>query len=94
MGLDIGVVRISYLDRPKQTALEFARHLITYTCEADWQVSDGANVFAEYERDHLLALVESYVTANSLGPEAKRQVRSWVNSLPWNGDVVMLHFNW
>ena len=94
MGLDIGVVRISYLDRPKGSALEFARHLIASSCEADWQVADGANVFVEYERDNLLALVESHVTAKSLGPEAAAQVLSWVNNLPWNGDVVMLHFNW
>ena len=87
-------MRISYLERPNETALEFARHLIDYSWEADWQVSDGANVFVEYERDNLLDSVESYVTAKSLGPEAEIQVRSWVDGLPWNGDVVMLHFNW
>ena len=99
MGLDAGVVRISYLDGPKGAALQFARHLTIYSCDADWLVADAGNLFVEYERANLLGQVEAppsapYVCSEGLDGEGEAEVRSWVDSLAWDDEVVMLHFSW
>ncbi len=53
MGLDVGVVQIDYLDRPRGAAYRFAWHLAGEWDDDAWEVSSGENVFAEYDFNHL-----------------------------------------
>ena len=92
MGLDIGVVQINYLPRPDKPAYDFAWHLNINEDEADWNGS--TSTFVEYTREALLRQLDSYITENELTQSNIADLRSWVDGLPWKGDVVMLHLAW
>ena len=91
MSLDVGVVKIRYLDTPKGAAYRFAQHLSYSAYEADWEVSSGENTIVEYEHGHLLAVADEYATSQGLNSEDKAVVRNWVQGLPWEDGMVMLH---
>ncbi len=94
MGLDVGAVRIEYLNRPNGPAHEFLRYLIHNSHEADWGFSSSENVIAEYTRVGMLAQVDTCVEDGRLRPNDKALILNWVYGLPWNRDTVMLHFGW
>ena len=54
MGLDIGAVNINYLARPAGAAYRFAWHLAGEWDDQTWEVYSDANVFAEFDYDHLI----------------------------------------
>ena len=60
MSLDIGVVKIQYLNTPEGSAYRFAQHLSYNSYEADWEVSSGGNSIVEYERGHMLSTANEY----------------------------------
>ena len=94
MGLDIGVVKIDYLDRPSGAAYRFAWHLAGEWDDQTWEVYSGANVFAEYDHDHLTNRAQRFIASERLDSAEAHQVMSWVRNLPWRGSTVMLHLNW
>ena len=94
MGLDIGAVNINYLARPSGAAYRFAWHLAGQWDDQTWEVYSSANVFAEYEYDHLVRRAEEYISAEGLGSAEAHEVMRWVRNLPWRGSTVMLHMGW
>ena len=94
MGLDIGVVKIDYLDRPSGAAYRFAWHLAGEWDDETWEVYSSANVFAEYDHDHLTDRAHRFIASEGLAPAEADQVMGWVRNLPWRGSTVMLHLNW
>ena len=94
MGLDIGVVKIDYLDRPSGAAYRFAWNLAGEWDDETWEVYSSANVFAEYDYDHLIRRAEEYIASEGLGSTDAHQVMRWVRNLPWRGSTVMLHLGW
>ena len=94
MGLDIGVVKIDYLGQPGSAAYHFAWHLAREWDDECWQVSSGANVFIELGYDHMVERAVRYIASEGLGVSDAHQVMRWVRTLPWRGEVVMLHLGW
>ena len=94
MGLDIGVVNIDYLDRPSGAAYRFAWHLAGEWDDQTWEVYSGANVFAEYDYDHLTNRAQHFIESERLPSDEARQIMRWVRNLPWRGNSVMLHMGW
>ena len=94
MGLDIGVVRIRYLDRPSGAAYRFAWNLAGEWDYGSWQVSSGENSFMEFEYNHLINRAAEYVSAEGLGSNDAHHVMRWVRNLPWEGGTIMLHMGW
>ena len=94
MGLDVGVVRIEYLERPRGPAHKFLRYLIHHNYEADWGFSSNENVIVEYTRRNMLDQVDAFVELENLRPNDKALILNWVYGLLWNGDTIMLHFGW
>ena len=94
MGMDIGVVKIAYLERPEETAYDFARHLAAHSDEVEWSVFSEGNIFAELTRDTMISLMDGYVSDKKLDQEDAETVGKWINTLPWRDDVIMLHLNW
>ena len=93
MGLDVGVVKIQYLDRPEGAAYRFAWHLAGNCDEADWTVSSDGNTIIEYEHGHMLSVADEYTTSQGLSSEDKVLLYNWIGGLPWENDVVMLHLS-
>ena len=94
MGLDVGVVRIEYLDRPRSAAYGFVWHLAREWDDDCWQVSSGPNVFIEMGYDHMVERAARFISSEGLGATQAHHVMRWVRMLPWSGDVVMLHLGW
>ena len=94
MGLDVGAVQIDYMDRPSGAAYRFAWHLAGHCDDDAWQVFSGANVFTEYEHDHLLSVANDYIESEKLSVAQAAEVIVWVRGLPWRNGTVMLHLGW
>ena len=94
MRLDVGIVQIGYLDRPRGAAYRFARHLAGEWDDDSWEVSSGENVFPEYDYDHLLGRAYRFVVSDGLASAEAHQVMWWVRGLPWRGRTIMLHLGW
>ena len=94
MGLDIGAVNIDYLDRSSGAAYRFAWHLAGEWDDNTWEVYSNANVFAEYDYDHLTNRAQRFIETERLAFDEAHQVMRWVRNLPWRGSTVMLHLNW
>ena len=94
MGMDIGVVKIAYLDRPEKTAYDFARDLSLDADEADWNGSSPENTFVEFTRETMLSVLDGYAARNSLSQSDTARIRAWVDDLPWDNDTIMLHLGW
>ena len=82
MGLDVGVVRIDYLDRPEKATYDLLCHLSDNADEADWNASSAGNTFVEYTRDTLLAQANEFASKNKLTESEKDAIRNWIGGLP------------
>ncbi len=107
MGLDIGVVTIDYLDRPETPVKEFLFHLATdaflgcadeeYEEDTNdeeqyiWGGSWGGNTLVEFSRSYLNWKADRWVSNQSIGAEERITIRRWIDELPWENDMVMLH---
>ena len=96
MGLDVGVVRLRYLDRPPGAAYKFAWHLaeMAHWDDECWQVSSGENVFVEFDHDHMISRATEYIESDGLVSSDADQVMRWVRGLPWENGTIMLHLGW
>ena len=96
MGLDVGVIPspIKYLGRPEKDVYDFVWYLNLHTDDGNWNVYSEGNTIVEYERENMEGQMEEYIDANDLTKETIDKIRGWVSALPWNGNHIMLHFNW
>ena len=94
MALDVGVVQIDYLDRPRGAAYRFAWYLAGEWDNDAWEVSSGENVFAEFDYDHLTRQAYEFIISEGLVSVEARQIMRWVRNLPWRGRTIMLHLGW
>lgn len=93
MGLDIGIISIRYLSRPMGRAYDFAQELALQSLW-DGYMSGQGNSWAPFTRDGVMAHLETFSTKHGLSSQEQTEVREWVESLPWEGDLIELHFNW
>ncbi len=94
MGLDVGTVEIGYLARPDKPTYDFLWHLNLNADQADWNSSAAENTFVEFTRDNMLARMNEFAADGELTPTDVEGIRSWIDGLPWRGDVIMLHLSW
>jgi len=94
MGIDVGVVRISYLQRPAEPTYSFLGWLATHAGYDGWGGGWDENAFLEIDRRRLRARARAYAQQQGMSPDDLEQLLSWVRELPWDGGTIMLHFNW
>ncbi len=104
MGLDIGVVKIEYLERPDQPMYGFMQDLMA---EPDigidmddfdddfptWDATGEGNAFYEFERDALLRRADGWAVKKRIDAADRARLLQWVDDLPWRGEIIMLHLN-
>ena len=93
MGLDIGIISITYLDRPEGRAYDFAQELAESSALDGYMQGDG-NSWAPFTRGGVMRRLEEFSKRHSLSVQEQTEVRAWVESLPWDGDLIELHFSW
>ena len=94
MGLDVGIVSINYRNRPVAAAYDFAWHLNHNSDVGDWVVVADGNTFIELTHETMLEQERQFESENDLSLRDIEVVRSWVDNLPWNDGVIMLHLSW
>ena len=94
MGIDVGVVKISYLQRPEQPMYDFLWELAAEPHEGDWGGWWEGNVFTETTRTRMLSRAAVYAVNKDLSQNEVDKLLEWVENLPWNGDTIMLHLGW
>lgn len=94
MGLDIGVVKIEYLERPGEPIYDFLWRLAQDAQDEEWGGSWSGNAFAEIQQRRMLAKARAYAKEVGLTEAARDTLLAWVRALPWRRSWIMLHFNW
>jgi hypothetical protein len=94
MGIDVGVVKISYLDRPGEPTYGFLWWLAARGGWDGWGGGWDENAFVEIESKQLLSKARAYAREQSMEHEELEQLLAWVRGLPWDDSAIMLHFNW
>ena len=93
MGLDIGIISIAYLDSPQGRAYDFAMHL-AQDASGDGYMHGVGNSWAALDREEMMEEIEEFSAEHNLSDREQSEVRAWVESLPWHGDLIDLCFNW
>ena len=103
MGLDIGVVKIEYLERPGQPMYRFMQDLMAnpgigtdmdlFDDDSVWEAGGEGNAFYEIERDQLLRRADGWAVKNRIDAADRATLLQWVDDLPWRGDCIMLNLN-
>jgi hypothetical protein len=94
MGLDVGVVNITYLERPDEPIYDFLWAMASGQLGEDWGGGWEGNALVEYERENLIEKATEWADGQGLEAQERTQLLQWVDELPWDGDAVMLHLNW
>lgn len=94
MGLDIGIVRIEYLNRPMEPIYSFLSELAMDAGCDSWGGFWEGNAFVELMRRAMLSKARAYSRKQSLPKDDLDKLIAWVKGLPWDGNTIMLHLNW
>lgn len=84
MGLDVGIMTVRYLERPRGTVYEFAWELAHEASVNGYLHGDGNN-WGPFTQRQVLHMLDDFAEKRGLDPTAKAEVLAWVKSLPWDG---------
>ncbi len=93
MGLDIGTMSINYFERPRGITYRFAWEL-AHEASVYGTMSGEGNSLGYFTKPQVGRLLEEYTENENLNPQQTSEIWAWVESLPWDGDEIELHFNW
>ena len=93
MGLDIGIITTHYLERPRGIAYQFAWELAAEASTSGYMHGDD-NSYGPFTKRQIRRLLATFAEQKALNQEQTAEIQSWVNSLPWDGNNIELHFNW
>ena len=94
MGVDVGVVNITYLDRPKEPIYHFLWIIAQGGFDEDWGGGWSGNTFAEFKRESLTEGATRWADDKGLTPQERIDLFRWIEELPWTNNHIMLHLNW
>lgn len=107
MGLDIGIMRVTYLDRPSGSSYKFAWEMAVEASVNGYMHGEGNN-WGAFTQRQVLELLENFDETEDLSDSEKQKIHDWLKSLPWDGwqdgfdpeetdedgGLIELHFNW
>ena len=93
MGLDVGIMSVQVLDRPRGNSYRFAWELAHEAASLGVMSGEG-NCLGYFTRNEVRRLVVEFARQNGLTREQRAEVWAWVESLPWDGHEIELHFSY
>ena len=84
MGLDIGIMKVEYLPRPKGVIYDFAWHLAQEGSFDAYMFGEG-NSCIPFTQRQVLRMLDEFTRERGLSPQERLEIRSWLASLPWIG---------
>ena len=86
MGLDIGIIHITYLERPPGMAYKFAWEMAIEASTNGYMHGEGNN-WALFTQRRALKMLEEFALEQKLADDVKEGIFQWLRSLPWIGWV-------
>jgi hypothetical protein len=93
MGLDIGIMSVQILERPRELAYRFAWEL-AHEASVYGTMSGDGNSLGFFNKPEVRRLLGEFAEQHAFTGDQTSEVWDWVESLPWDGDDIELHFNW
>ena len=84
MGLDIGIMKFEYLERPGGVVYDFAWHLAEEGAFDAYMFGEG-NSCIPFTQRQVLRMLDAFTRERGLAPQERLEIRSWLASLPWIG---------
>ena len=84
MGLDIGIMKVEYLARPKGVVYDFACEMAAGGAFDAYMFGEG-NSWIPFTQRQVLRMLDEFTREHRLLPTERLEIRSWVESLPWIG---------
>ena len=84
MGLDVGIMKVRYFERPQGIAYEFAWRLAHRASANGYMAGEGGN-WAPFTQRQVLRSLDRFAVARALDAQGRDEVLAWVRSLPWQG---------
>lgn len=84
MGLDIGIMKVEYVERPGGVVYDFAWHLAQEAADDAYMSGEG-NSWIPFTQRQVLRMLDGFTRERGLAPTERLEVRSWLASLPWIG---------
>jgi len=84
MGLDIGIISITYLPRPRGIAYDFAWEMAHEASVSGYMHGDDNN-WGAFSQRQVLEMLEDFATRRNLPDLVKADILAWLRSLPWDG---------
>lgn len=84
MGLDIGIINITYLEQPTGAAYRFAWELAVEASVSGYMHGEGNN-WGPFTQRKVLRMLDRFAEEHGLDDTARAEVLEWVRSLPWDG---------
>ena len=84
MGLDIGIMSVRYLERPRGASYRFAWELAHEASINGYMHGDGNN-WGAFTQLQVLHMLDEFAEQHALDAVAKAEIVEWVRSLPWIG---------
>ena len=85
MGMDIGIISINYLQRPRGVVYEFAQHMAAEGAFNAYMFGEGGS-WIPFSLRQTLRLLADYAREHNLSKAQREEIRRWLATLPWFGD--------
>ena len=98
MGLDVGVVKTTYLERPGHPIYDFLWDLavgpevgvVDGDVDAHWDGGGPENAFCEIYWDSLVNRANGWAAEQNLNAADRDTLLNWIENLPYKDDPVIL----
>ncbi len=84
MGLDVGIITVKYLERPRGRVYEFAWELAHEASVNGYMYGDGNN-WGAFTQRQVLHMLDDFAERQRLDSSTKSEILEWVRTLPWIG---------
>ena len=84
MGLDIGIMKVEYLERPGGVVYEFAQRMAEEGVDDAYMWGEG-NSWIPFTQRQVLRMLSEFTRERGLSPQERLEIRAWLASLPWIG---------
>lgn len=93
MALRIGIMSLETVDVPSGIAYEFAKELALEASVSGTMSGEG-NSLGYFTKPQVGHLLYEFADSKDYTDDETLEVWAWVESLPWDGHEIELHFNW
>ncbi len=82
MGLNVGIINIEFIPRPRGHVYEFAQHIASIGAHDSYMSGEGQS-YIPFTQRRLLQMLDLFSQRRALTPQEQQEIHAWLKSLPW-----------